>query len=80
MPACRISVYIICSSAVYGGTFNLFGVTMKKLGIDCTFVDPDDTFENLAKAFRPNTKFPLFWAPSRLEYKQFLLCNFSNPL
>ena len=53
---CGAGDHLICSSAVYGGTFNLFGVTMKKLGIDCTFVDPDDTFENLAKAFRPNTK------------------------
>ena len=53
---CEAGDHFICSSNVYGGTFNLFGVTMKKLGIDCTFVDPDDTEENLAKAFRPNTK------------------------
>ena len=53
---CEAGDHFICSSNVYGGTFNLFGVTMKKLGIECTFVDPDDTEENLAKAFRPNTK------------------------
>ena len=40
---CEAGDHFICSSNVYGGTFNLFGVTMKKLGIDCTFVDPDDT-------------------------------------
>ena len=53
---CGAGDHLICSSAVYGGTFNLFGVTMKKLGIDCTFVDPDDSEENLVKAFQPNTK------------------------
>ena len=53
---CEAGDHFICSSNVYGGTFNLYGVTMKKLGIECTFVDPDDTEENLAKAFRPNTK------------------------
>lgn len=48
--------HIVCGSAIYGGTFNLFGVTMKKLGIDCTFVDVDAPEEEIAKAFRPNTK------------------------
>ena len=47
---------MVCSSTVYGGTFNLLGVTMKKLGIDATFVDPDAPIEELNKAFRPNTK------------------------
>ncbi|MBR2627083.1 MAG: PLP-dependent transferase, partial [Peptococcaceae bacterium] len=47
---CEAGDHLICSSAVYGGTFNLFGVTMEKMGIACTFVDPDDTEENLAKA------------------------------
>ena len=47
---------MICSSAVYGGTFNLFSATIKKQGIDCTFVDPDASSEELAAAFRPNTK------------------------
>ena len=48
--------HIICSSAIYGGTFNLFAVTMKKMGIDFTFVDPDITEEELDKQFKPNTK------------------------
>ena len=48
--------HVITSSALYGGTFNLFDVTMKKMGIDFTFVDPDCTREELAKAFRSNTK------------------------
>ena len=53
---CEAGDHIVCGSAVYGGTFNLFGVTMKKLGIDCTFVDVDAPAEEIAKAFRPNTK------------------------
>lgn len=48
--------HVITSSALYGGTFNLFDVTMKKMGIDFTFVDPGCTREELAKAFRSNTK------------------------
>lgn len=48
--------HVIASSAIYGGTFNLFAVTMKKMGIDFTFVSPDSTEEELDKAFRPNTK------------------------
>ena len=47
---------MICSSAVYGGTFNLFSATVKKQGIDCTFIDPDASAEEIAAAFRPNTK------------------------
>ena len=48
--------HVISSSSIYGGTFNLFSVTMKKMGIDFTFVSPDCTEEELEKAFRPNTK------------------------
>lgn len=48
--------HIVASSAVYGGTFNLFSVTMKKMGIDFTFVSPDCTVDELNSAFRPNTK------------------------
>ncbi len=48
--------HIISSSAIYGGTFNLFAVTMKKMGIDFTFVSPDITEEELDKCFKPNTK------------------------
>ena len=47
---------ILCSSAVYGGTFNLFGVTLKKFGIDVTFVEPDTSLEDLEKLIKPNTK------------------------
>ena len=48
--------HFISSSAIYGGSFNLFSVTMKRMGIECTFVDPDCTEEELEAAFRPNTK------------------------
>ena len=48
--------HIVSSSAIYGGTFNLLGVTMKKMGIDVTFVDPDATEEELDAAFRPETR------------------------
>ena len=48
--------HIVSSSTIYGGTYNLFSVTMKKMGIDFTFVDPHCTDEELEAAFRPNTK------------------------
>ncbi len=48
--------HIVASTAIYGGTFNLLGVTMKRMGIDVTFVDPDASEEELQAAFRPNTK------------------------
>ena len=48
--------HIISSTSIYGGTFNLFAVTMKKMGVEFTFIDPDCTEEELAAAFRPNTK------------------------
>ncbi|MBR3874296.1 MAG: O-acetylhomoserine aminocarboxypropyltransferase/cysteine synthase [Clostridia bacterium] len=48
--------HVISSTAIYGGTYNLFSVTMKKMGIDFTFVDPGCTEEELNAAFRPNTK------------------------
>lgn len=53
---CEAGDHLVCSSTIYGGTFNLFGVTMKKLGIECTFVDADAPEEEIQKAFRPNTK------------------------
>ena len=53
---CEAGDHFVCSSTIYGGTFNLFGVTMKKLGIECTFVDADAPEEEIEKAFRPNTK------------------------
>lgn len=48
--------HVVASSAIYGGTFNLFNVTMRRMGVDFTFVDPECTDEELEKAFRPNTK------------------------
>ncbi len=48
--------HVVSSSTIYGGTYNLFAVTMKKMGIDFTFVSPDCTDEELEAAFRPNTK------------------------
>lgn len=48
--------HIVASATIYGGTFNLFSVTMKKMGIDFTFVDPDCSEEELEAAFKPNTK------------------------
>ncbi len=53
---CESGDHFVSSSAIYGGTYNLFAVTMKKLGIECTFVDPDASEEEIEKAFRPNTK------------------------
>ena len=48
--------HIVSSSSIYGGTYNLFAVTMKKMGIEFTFLSPDCTIEELRAAFRPNTK------------------------
>ena len=53
---CSAGDHIVSSSTIYGGTFNLFAVTMKRMGIECTFVDPDCSDEELEAAFRPNTK------------------------
>ncbi len=53
---CEAGDHFISTSAIYGGTFNLFAVTFKKLGIEVTFVDQDAPEEEIQKAFRPNTK------------------------
>ena len=53
---CEAGDHFISSSSIYGGTFNLFAVTMKKLGIECTFIDADASEEEIQAAFRPNTK------------------------
>ncbi|MDO4830148.1 MAG: O-acetylhomoserine aminocarboxypropyltransferase/cysteine synthase [Clostridia bacterium] len=53
---CEAGSHIVASSSIYGGTYNLLGVTMKKMGIDCTFVDQNLPEEELAKAFKPNTR------------------------
>ncbi|MBR1403550.1 MAG: O-acetylhomoserine aminocarboxypropyltransferase/cysteine synthase [Treponema sp.] len=48
--------HIVASSSIYGGTFNLFNVTMRKMGVDFTFISPDSTDEEIQAAFKPNTK------------------------
>lgn len=48
--------HVVCSTSIYGGTYNLFAVTLKRMGIDFTFVDPDASEEELAAAFQDNTK------------------------
>ncbi|MBP3580793.1 MAG: PLP-dependent transferase [Clostridia bacterium] len=53
---CSAGDHVVCSSAIYGGTFNLFNVTMRKMGIDFTFVTPDVSDEELEASFKPNTK------------------------
>ncbi len=53
---CNAGDHVVCSSAIYGGTYNLFNVTMRKMGLDFTFVSPDCTDEELSAAFRPSTR------------------------
>lgn len=53
---CNAGDHIVSSAPIYGGTSNLFTVTMKKMGVDVTLVDPDASEEEIAKAFQPNTK------------------------
>ncbi len=53
---CSAGDHVVSSSTIYGGTYNLFAVTMKRMGIEFTFVDPDCSDEELEAAFRPNTK------------------------
>ena len=53
---CEAGDHFVTSNEIYGGTYNLFGVTMKKLGIECTFVSQEASEEEISAAFRPNTK------------------------
>lgn len=53
---CEAGDHFIAASQIYGGTYNLFGVTLKKLGVECTFIDEEASDEEIEKAFRPNTK------------------------
>ena len=53
---CEAGDHIIASNEIYGGTYNLFGVTLKKMGIECTFVNPDASENDIQQLFRPNTK------------------------
>ena len=56
MNIAEVGDHIVCVSAIYGGTFNLYAHTIKKMGIDATFVDPECSREELQAAFRENTK------------------------
>ena len=53
---CEAGDHFVAAAEIYGGTYNLFAVTMKKLGIECTFVNQDASEDEISKAFRPNTK------------------------
>lgn len=53
---CHSGDHVVSSGAIYGGTFNLFNKTLREMGIDCTFVSPDSTEEELTAAFRENTR------------------------
>lgn len=53
---CEAGDHLVCSSTIYGGTYNLFNVTLRKFGIEITFVNADDSQDEIAKAFKPNTK------------------------
>ncbi len=53
---CEAGDHVVSATSIYGGTYNLLAVTMKKMGIECTFVDQDASEEEISKAFRPNTK------------------------
>ena len=59
---CEAGDHFVTSNEIYGGTYNLFGVTMKKLGIECTFIDTEWDDEKIEACFKPNTK--CFFAPS----------------
>lgn len=53
---CEAGDHVVSATGIYGGTYNLLAVTMKKMGIECTFVDQDASEEEIGEAFRPNTK------------------------
>lgn len=56
MTICQAGDHVLCSSMVYGGTFNLLGVTLKKFGIDVTFINPDSSYEEILDNIKDNTK------------------------
>ena len=56
MNICKAGDHVVCASSIYGGTFNLFNVTIRQMGIDFTFVDPNADEDTLMQVFRPNTK------------------------
>ncbi len=70
--------HVVASSAVYGGTFNVLKHTMRRMGLECTFVDPDCTDEELEAAFRPNTKLVFGETISNPSLKVFDIERFAN--
>ncbi len=56
LTICKAGDHVLCSTAIYGGTFNLFNATLRNLGIDFTFISPDSGAEEIAAAIKPNTK------------------------
>ena len=75
---CNAGDHLIASAAIYGGTFNLINVTMRKMGIDVTFVDNDITDEELDKLFKPNTKCVFGETISNPSLKVFDIERFAN--
>ena len=69
--------HVVACSAIYGGTYNLFAVTMRKMGIDFTFVSPDCTDEELNAAFRPNTK-ALFGEKRIAQWQEALIQKYGS--
>lgn len=70
--------HVVASSAVYGGTFNVLKHTMRRMGLECTFVDPDCTDEELEAAFRPNTKLVFGETIANPSLKVFDIERFAN--
>jgi len=75
---CSCGDHLIASAAIYGGTFNLINVTLRKMGIDVTFVDSDATDEEIEKAFKPNTKLIFGETISNPSLKVFDIERFAN--
>lgn len=75
---CNAGDHLIASAAIYGGTFNLINVTLRKMGIDVTFIEPDDSDEVIEKAFKPNTKLVFGETISNPSLKVFDIERFAN--
>ena len=75
---CNAGDHLIASAAIYGGTFNLINVTLRKMGIDVTFVEPDATNEEIEKAFKPNTKLVFGETIANPSLKVFDIERFAN--
>ena len=75
---CNNGDHIVASASIYGGTFNLINITMKKMGVDVTFVEPDDSDEVIEKAFKPNTKVVFGETIANPSLKVFDIERFAN--